>query len=446
MGLKKNPNTMLKKIFIKTFGCQMNEYDSNRIADLLSTIDYKRIEEVEKADCFIFNTCHIREKATQKVYSDIGKIKKILRDKQSKPLFVLAGCVAQAESSMVFEKSDFVDIVVGPQAYHKLPELIKNYQSNKTKSFNTNLDVSDKFDSLENYKNISSKVSSFITIQEGCDKFCKFCVVPYTRGPEFSRCPDQIYNEVQGLVDGGTREIILLGQNVSSYKNKYTNLSRLIEKVASIKKLERIRFTTSHPNDFDEDLINAFKYQDKLMPQLHLPVQSGSNKILESMNRKHTREFYLKLIDKFRDIKKDIEFSSDFIVGYPGETEKDFEDTLDLVDKVKFSNSYSFVYSQRPGTPAVDFDQIPKEVSANRLQILQNKLFDLQRKFNDSKVNSKTKVLVENITKKGNQFFGRNEYMQPVFIEGNKCTPGQIEIIEVKSSNRHNLWGTVDSN
>ena len=424
----------------------MNEYDSNRIADLLSTIDYKRIEEVEKADCFIFNTCHIREKATQKVYSDIGKIKKILRDKQSKPLFVLAGCVAQAESSMVFEKSDFVDIVVGPQAYHKLPELIKNYQSNKTKSFNTNLDVSDKFDSLENYKNISSKVSSFITIQEGCDKFCKFCVVPYTRGPEFSRCPDQIYNEVQGLVDGGTREIILLGQNVSSYKNKDTNLSRLIEKVSCIKKLERIRFTTSHPNDFDEDLIIAFKYQDKLMPQLHLPVQSGSNKILESMNRKHTREFYLKLIDKFRDIKKDIEFSSDFIVGYPGETEKDFEDTLDLVDKVKFSNSYSFVYSQRPGTPAVDFDQIPKEVSANRLQILQNKLFDLQRKFNDSKVNSKTKVLVENITKKGNQFFGRNEYMQPVFIEGNKCTPGQIEIIEVKSSNRHNLWGTVDSN
>ena len=424
----------------------MNEYDSNRIADLLSTIDYKRIEEVEKADCFIFNTCHIREKATQKVYSDIGKIKKILRDKQSKPLFILAGCVAQAESSMVFEKSDFVDIVVGPQAYHKLPELIKNYQSNKTKSFNTNLDVSDKFDSLENYKNISSKVSSFITIQEGCDKFCKFCVVPYTRGPEFSRCPDQIYNEVQGLVDGGTREIILLGQNVSSYKNKDTNLSRLIEKVSCIKKLERIRFTTSHPNDFDEDLIIAFKYQDKLMPQLHLPVQSGSNKILESMNRKHTREFYLKLIDKFRDIKKDIEFSSDFIVGYPGETEKDFEDTLDLVDKVKFSNSYSFVYSQRPGTPAVDFDQIPKEVSANRLQILQNKLFDLQRKFNDSKVNSKTKVLVENITKKGNQFFGRNEYMQPVFIEGNKCTPGQIEIIEVKSSNRHNLWGTVDSN
>ena len=424
----------------------MNEYDSNRIADLLSTIDYKRIEEVEKADCFIFNTCHIREKATQKVYSDIGKIKKILRDKQSKPLFVLAGCVAQAESSMVFEKSDFVDIVVGPQAYHKLPELIKNYQSNKTKSFSTNLDVSDKFDSLENYKNISSKVSSFITIQEGCDKFCKFCVVPYTRGPEFSRCPDQIYNEVQSLVDAGTREIILLGQNVSGYKNKDTNLSRLIDKVASIKKLERIRFTTSHPNDFDENLINAFKYQDKLMPQLHLPVQSGSNKILESMNRKHTREFYLKLIDKFRDIKKDIEFSSDFIVGYPGETDKDFEDTLDLVDKVKFSNSYSFVYSQRPGTPAVDFDQIPKEVSANRLEILQNKLFDLQRKFNDSKVNSKTKVLVENITKKGNQFFGRNEYMQPVFIEGNKCTPGQVEIIEVKSSNRHNLWGTIDSN
>ena len=424
----------------------MNEYDSNRIADLMSTIDYKKIEEIEKADCFIFNTCHIREKATQKVYSDIGKIKKILRDKLSKPLFVLAGCVAQAESSMVFEKSDFVDIVVGPQAYHKLPELINNFNKNKNKNYNTDLDVADKFDSLENYKNTSSKVSSFITIQEGCDKFCKFCVVPYTRGPEFSRSPDQIYNEVFSLVEKGTKEITFLGQNVSGYQHENTNLSKLIDKVASINDLERIRFTTSHPNDFNKDLIDAFKFQEKLMPQLHLPVQSGSNKILESMNRKHTREFYLDLIEKFRSIKKDMEFSSDFIVGYPGETEKDFEDTLDLIDQVKFSNSYSFVYSQRPGTPAVDYTQIPKEIADNRLEILQKKLFDLQRNFNESKLHLKTKVLVENITKQGNQFFGRNEYMQPVFIEGTECTPGTIENVEITSCNRNNLWGVLSNN
>ena len=424
----------------------MNEYDSNRIADLMSTIDYKKIEEIEKADCFIFNTCHIREKATQKVYSDIGKIKKILRNRISKPLFVLARCVAQAESSVVFEKSNFVDIVVGPQAYHKLPELIDNFNKDKNKNFNTDLDVADKFDSLENYKNTSSKVSSFITIQEGCDKFCKFCVVPYTRGPEFSRSPDQIYNEVLSLVERGTREITLLGQNVSGYQHENTNLSKLIDKVASINDLERIRFTTSHPNDFNKDLIDAFKFQKKLMPQLHLPVQSGSNKILESMNRKHSREFYLDLIEKFRSTKKDIEFSSDFIVGYPGETEKDFEDTLDLIDQVKFSNSYSFVYSQRPGTPAVDYKQIPKQIADNRLEILQKKLFDLQKNFNESKLHLKTKVLVENITKQGNQFFGRNEYMQPVFIEGRVCIPGTIENVEIISYNRNNLWGVINNN
>ena len=423
----------------------MNEYDSNRILDLTKKINYVLTNNISEANCYILNTCHIREKATDKVYHDIGRVKKEFRNKK-KPIVLIAGCVAQAEGDILLKKEKYIDAVVGPQSYHKINNIIINLENNSKSINSTEFEVIEKFDILNKIKNSNSKVSSFLTIQEGCDKFCKFCVVPYTRGPEFSRCPDQIYNEVQGLVDGGTREIILLGQNVSGYKNKDTNLSRLIDKVASIKKLERIRFTTSHPNDFDEDLINAFKYQDKLMPQLHLPVQSGSNKILESMNRKHTREFYLKLIDKFRNIKKDIEFSSDFIIGYPGETDKDFEDTLDLVDKVKFSNSYSFVYSQRPGTPAVDFDQIPKEVSANRLETLQNKLFDLQRKFNDSKVNSKTKVLVENITKKGNQFFGRNEHMQPVFIKGNKCIPGQIEIVKVDSSNRHNLWGTVDNN
>lgn len=424
----------------------MNEYDSNRIADLMSSADYKKVDTIELADYFIFNTCHIREKATQKVYSDIGKFKKILKDKKTKTTFVLAGCVAQAESAMVFEKSNFVDIVVGPQAYHKLPQLIKDHEGSQSNIFNTDLDVSEKFDSLERYQNLSSKVSSFITIQEGCDKFCKFCVVPYTRGPEFSRSPEQILREISTLVNNGTKEITLLGQNVSGYKHEDINLAKLIKKISSIQELKRIRFTTSHPKDFDEELINIFRDEEKLMPQLHLPVQSGSNKILALMNRNHTREFYLELLEKFRNVRKDIEFSSDFIIGYPGETDKDFEETLSLVDTVKFSNSYSFVYSQRPGTPAVDYQQIPKEIAQSRLEVLQNKLIDLQIKFNESKINTKTKVLLENITKKGDQFFGRNEHMQAVFVEGTNYIPGTMTDVMVQSCNRNNLFGATNNN
>ena len=424
----------------------MNQYDSNRIADLMSSADYKKVDTIELADYFIFNTCHIREKATQKVYSDIGKFKKILKDKKTKTTFVLAGCVAQAESEMVFEKSNFVDIVVGPQAYHKLPQLIKDHEGSQSNIFNTDLDVSEKFDSLERYQNLSSKVSSFITIQEGCDKFCKFCVVPYTRGPEFSRSPEQILREISTLVNNGTKEITLLGQNVSGYKHEDINLAKLIKKISSIQELKRIRFTTSHPKDFDEELINIFRDEEKLMPQLHLPVQSGSNKILALMNRNHTREFYLELLEKFRNVRKDIEFSSDFIIGYPGETDKDFEETLSLVDTVKFSNSYSFIYSQRPGTPAVDYQQIPKEIAQSRLEVLQNKLIDLQIKFNESKINTKTKVLLENITKKGDQFFGRNEHMQAVFVEGTNYIPGTMTDVMVQSCNRNNLFGATNNN
>ena len=421
----------------------MNEYDSNRIADLLQSIDLKRVDDEQLADYFIFNTCHIREKATQKVYSDIGKIKKIFRDKRSKPTFILAGCVAQAESSVVFEKSDFVDIVVGPQAYHKLPGIIQEHDQNREKICNTDLDVSEKFDTLNSYKNNFSKVSSFVTIQEGCDKFCKFCVVPYTRGPEFSRSADTIIKEVQNLVDYGTREVVLLGQNVSAYQHEDFNLAKLIKQIATIAKLERIRFTTSHPNDFDKELINIFKSEPKLMPQLHLPVQSGSNKILELMNRKHTREFYLDLISKFKSARSDIEFSSDFIVGYPGETEEDFEQTISLVEEVQFSNSYSFIYSQRPGTPAVDLDQISKPVAQKRLEKLQQVLFDLQLKSNASKINQKTKVLIENMTSTANQFFGRNEYMQPVFINANNCIIGNVIDVSIHSYKRNNLFGTI---
>lgn len=346
-------------------------------------------------------------------------------------------------SSVVFEKSDFVDIVVGPQAYHKLPGIIQEHDQNREKICNTDLDVSEKFDTLNSYKNNFSKVSSFVTIQEGCDKFCKFCVVPYTRGPEFSRSADTIIKEVQNLVDYGTREVVLLGQNVSAYQHEDFNLAKLIKQIATIAKLERIRFTTSHPNDFDEELINIFKSEPKLMPQLHLPVQSGSNKILELMNRKHTREFYLDLISKFKSARSDIEFSSDFIVGYPGETEEDFEQTISLVEEVQFSNSYSFIYSQRPGTPAVDLDQISKPVAQKRLEKLQQVLFDLQLKSNASKINQKTKVLIENMTSTANQFFGRNEYMQPVFINANNCIIGNVIDVSIHSYKRNNLFGTI---
>ncbi len=431
-----------KKFYIKTFGCQMNEYDSNRISDLMQTINYSKTDDINNSECFIFNTCHIREKATQKVYSDIGKIKKIYKNK-NKPMFILAGCVAQAESSVIFEKSDYVDIVVGPQAYHKLPSLIKNFNEKKIKTVETDLDVDEKFDVLKNIKNHSSKISSFVTIQEGCDKFCKFCVVPYTRGPEYSRDPKKIFDEISKLVDLGTREIVLLGQNVSAFKFEEINLAKLIKSIAKIKNLERIRFTTSHPNDFDDELISLFGDEPKLMPQLHLPVQSGSDKILKAMNRNHTKKNYLDLIDSFLKVRKDLQFSSDFIVGFPGETEEDFNETMDLVSSVKFTQSFSFIYSQRPGTPATNLDQLPSSVTQDRLVRLQDKLFDYQTAFNKKFIGNETNVLFENETKDKEQFFGRNEYMLPVFIKNIKVKSGEIHKILIKQSNKNNLFGEL---
>ena len=432
----------LKKFYIKTFGCQMNEYDSNKISDLMSSISYQKIDKIDEADCFIFNTCHIREKATQKVYSDIGKIKKIYKDKK-KPIFVLAGCVAQAESSMVFEKSDYVDIVVGPQAYHKLPSLIKNFQKCNEKSVDTELDVDEKFDVLKKIKNTHSKISSFVTIQEGCDKFCKFCVVPYTRGPEFSRDHNKIIDEILSLIDHGTKEIILLGQNVSAYKYNEISLAKLINKIAKINDVKRIRFTTSHPNDFDQELISLFGEEPKLMPQLHLPVQSGSDKILKLMNRNHTRSDYLDLIEKFRKVKPDIQFSSDFIVAFPGETDEDFLDTIDLIKEVKFSLSYSFIYSQRPGTPATSLSKVNDIISQKRLEELQGLLFKQQVEFNHSMINHENVVLFENKTQNEEQFFGRNQYMTPVFIKNSTIKAGEIKKIFIENANRNNLFGKL---
>ncbi len=431
-----------KNFFIKSFGCQMNEYDSNKIVQLMNTIEYDQTDNPDEAECFIFNTCHIREKANQKVYSDIGKIKKNFRLKK-KPIFVLAGCVAQAESNIVFEKSDYIDIVVGPQSYHKLPELINSFKSNKKKIVNTDLDVDEKFSVLDQFKHYKSKVSNFITIQEGCDKFCKFCVVPYTRGPEFSRSSESIIQEVSKLSATGTKEIILLGQNVSSYNYRDTSLAKLINMISENPEIERIRFTTSHPNDFDEELINMFGENEKLMPQIHLPAQSGSDKILKYMNRNYTKKKYLDLIAKFLSINPNIEFSSDFIVGYPGETEDDFNETLDLIHQVKFSTSYSFIYSQRPGTPAVNQDQLSPEVCENRLKILQDALFDYQLAFNTQRVGKIEKVLFENLTQNGEQFFGRNEHMIPVFTKKDGINSGDIKKVVIKDCNKNNLFGIL---
>jgi len=431
-----------KKFYIKTFGCQMNEYDSNKISDLLSSISFKKIDKIDEADCFIFNTCHIREKATQKVYSDIGKIKKIFKN-NTKPIFVLAGCVAQAESSIVFDKSDYVDIVVGPQAYHKLPNMIKNFIDKRERQVDTNLSVDEKFEVLQSLDYKESKVSSFITIQEGCDKFCKFCVVPYTRGPEFSRNNVKIIDEVKSLSDNGTKEIILLGQNVSSYNDNGVTLAKLIKKISKINGIKRVRFTTSHPNDFDDELISLFSEEPKLMPQLHLPIQSGSDKILKLMNRNHTRSYYLKLIDKFREKRSDIQFSSDFIVGYPGETNSDHNDTIDLVKKVGFSLSYSFIYSQRPGTPATNFSEVSKEITKQRLEELQAVLFKQQLEFNHLMINKENNVLFENKTQNKEQFFGRNQYMVPVFVKNDLIKAGEIKKIFIQNANRNNLFGKI---
>jgi len=425
----------------------MNEYDSDKISDLMQSVNFVRSETPTDVDCVIFNTCHIREKATEKVYSDIGKIKKLNRSKK-KPIFVLAGCVAQAQGEEIFKRTKDVDIVVGPQSYHRLPEQVKNFFERKENFSDTNFELIEKFDTLDNLKTFrKSKISEFLTIQEGCDKFCSFCVVPYTRGAEFSRSLNSILTEAKKLADNGVKEITLLGQNVSAYKfidgNKTYNLAKLVDEIAKIDSIYRIRFTTSHPNDMDQELIDAFKYQKKLMPQLHLPIQSGSNKILKLMNRKHTREYYLDLINKFKEVNPEIEFSSDFIIGFPGEEEQDFNDTLDIIKKVNFVNSYSFIYSQRPGTPAVERDQVLLNICKERLLELQNLLADIQLKKNQQLVGKKIQILVENKTKKIDQFFGRSKFMHSVFFNSNHVNDGDLLDIEISSCNKNNLFGVL---
>ena len=435
---------MSKKIFIKTFGCQMNEYDSNRIYDLAKNIGFDKTNSKEEADCFVLNTCHIREKATEKVYHEVGRLKKSFQ-KNKKPLVIISGCVAQAESDEMIKREPYIDMVIGPQSYHKIGDLILSYHRKKDKFNETNFDVIKKFDELEKIPISQNKISSYLTIQEGCDKFCNFCVVPYTRGPEYSRPFEQIINEANILVGNGAKEITLLGQNVNAYSfsknNKNYKISSLIRELNNIKNLERIRFTTSHPKDMSEDLIDCYKGCHKLMPFLHLPIQSGSDRILKLMNRKHDRKYYLNIIEKLKKTNSNIKLSSDFIIGYPGETEKDYKDTIDIIKKVGFINSYSFIFSPRPGTPAANKPINNLETNKKRLQNLQKILEKFQLKNNKTYLNEFCEVLVENKLTGQEKYFGRTRFMTPVIFQSDNCKSGDLINVKISSFTRNSLFG-----
>ena len=423
----------------------MNEYDSDRIYDTVKKINFFKTENCEEADCYLLNTCHIRDKAKEKVYHEIGRVKEIFRLKK-KPIIIIAGCVAQAENHEMFKREPYIDLLIGPQSYHKINEMIINQIKKKKKKEETEFDTVSKFKYLSKIKNTTGKISSFLTIQEGCDKFCHFCVVPYTRGPEYSRPLKQIIDEAKYLIDAGTKEIVLLGQNVNAYKSEGNRLSNLILEIEKISGIERVRYTTSHPKDMSEDLIEVYKTSKKLMPLVHLPVQSGSNKILKLMNRNHTIKEYLNVFDKLKEINSNIEFSSDFIIGYPGEEEKDFNQTLDLIKKIKFINSYSFIFSPRPGTVAANLKLIDKKISMERLEKIQNQLYENQTIMNKSLENKTLSVLVENLNDDKTQVFGRSEYMTSVKFDGKKEDIGKIVSVKVKNSNRSTLFGEIINN
>ena len=420
----------------------MNEYDSNRIYDSVKKIGYQKTENYEDANCYLLNTCHIRDKAKEKVYHEIGRVKKIFRSKQ-KPLVIIAGCVAQAENQEMLKREPYIDLVIGPQSYHKINDTILNHIKRKKKIEETEFDAISKFNYLSKIKNNSGKISSFLTIQEGCDKFCHFCVVPYTRGPEYSRPIQQILDEAKYLADNGSQEIILLGQNVNAYCNGKFKLSNLILEIEKLPQIKRIRYTTSHPKDMSDDLIEVYKNSKKLMPLVHLPVQSGSDKILDRMNRKHTISDYHKIFDKLKNINPIIEFSSDFIIGYPEEDEKDFKATLELIKKIKFINSFSFIFSPRPGTVAADLKLIEKKISMERLEIIQNQLYDNQISMNKSLESKTINVLVENLTDDKTQAFGKSEYMTSVIFNGKKEDIGKIVSVKINRSNRSTLFGEL---
>ena len=439
---------MEKKIFIKTFGCQMNVYDSNRIFDSVKKIGFIKTDKHDDANCDILNTCHIRDKAKEKVYHEVGRVKKLYK-KKNKPIMIVAGCVAQAENQEMLKREPFIDIVIGPQSYHKINQLIKNFTEKKKKE-ETDFDTIKKFEYFDKIKNSSSKISSFLTIQEGCDKFCHFCVVPFTRGPEYSRPFRKVMSEAEELIKNGVKEITLVGQNVNAYSyeenSKVYKISDLLNELEKYSELDRIRYTTSHPRDMTDDLIDCYSTNKKLMPFIHLPIQSGSNKILKLMNRKHTVEEYLNIYEKLKKIDSKIEFSSDFIISYPGETDKDFEDTINLIKKIKFINSYSFIFSPRPGTKAADLKLIDNEISKDRLIKVQKILFSHQLEMNKSFKNKSIDILVENKMKEQNKLFGRNKYLNSVIFEGDEKNIGKIIKVKIANCNQNSLFGEVVNN
>jgi len=431
-----------KKVFIKTYGCQMNVYDSERMNDVLSTLGYGATETPENADLIILNTCHIREKAAEKVYSEIGRLRSLKQarlEEGKQAVIAVAGCVAQAEGEEIVRRAPAVDLVFGPQTYHRLPQLIQSVTADgplkRKKIIETEFPAEDKFAALEDEKTgkrLMRGVSAFVTVQEGCDKFCSFCVVPFTRGAEFSRPVAQIVTETRELAAAGVREITLLGQNVNAYlgddeNGKPCTLGRLLERLGEIDGIERLRFTTSHPRDMDDELVDALANNQKVMPYLHLPVQAGSDTVLKAMNRQHTAEHYISLIEKIRKSRPDLALSGDFIVGFPGETDADFEDTLALVRKVTYAQAYSFKYSVRPGTKAADMaDQVPEEVKAERLARLQVLLNEQQLQFNQTFMGAEFDLLLERTGRREGQLVGRSPYLQSVHIDGNGHKIGEI--------------------
>ena len=439
-----------KKLFIKTWGCQMNVYDSNKMADILAPLGYESVDAPDDADMMILNTCHIREKATEKVFSDLGRLrehKAAKAEQGKKALIAVAGCVAQAEGDTILQRAKYVDMVFGPQTYHLLPEMVLAATGGE-RVVNTEFPVESKFDHLPE-TTVQNSPSAFLSVQEGCDKFCTFCVVPYTRGAEYSRPVQKILDEAKRLADTGAKEITLLGQNVNAFHGDGPNgetwgLARLIDAVAEIGGVERIRYMTSHPRDMDDDLIAAHGSIAKLMPFLHLPVQSGSDRILELMNRKHKAELYIDIINRLKKLRPDIAFSSDFIVGFPGETEEDHKQTLALVEKVTYVSCYSFKYSPRPGTPGAAMGGIvPEPVKDARLQELQTLLFAQQLAYNKSFVGTVQPILFDRKGQKDGQLLGKTPYMQSVYVDANPRLFGQTVDVKIDNAFQNGMAGSI---
>ncbi len=434
----------MRKVFVKTYGCQMNVYDSERMEAALAADGYARAETAEEADLVVLNTCHIREKAAEKVYSEIGRLKAL---KARGAQIAVAGCVAQAEGAEMVARAPAIDVVVGPQAYHRLPRLVAEARAEGRARIDTDFPAEDKFDHLPGPKTRSAP-AAFLTVQEGCDKFCAACVVPYTRGAEVSRPVARVVAEAEALVARGAREITLLGQNVNAYHGAGPDgsewgLARLLARLSGIAGLERLRYTTSHPNDMDEALIAAHGELEKLMPYLHLPVQAGSDRVLRAMNRKHTAESYLRLIERIRAARPDIALSGDFIVGFPGETEAEFEATMALVREVRYAQAYSFKYSPRPGTPAAGAAQVPEAEKADRLARLQALLAEQQAAFNAAQVGRRLPVLLEKPGRQAGQMVGRSPYLQAVHVEAGPERRGEIVEAAIEAAGPNSLTGRL---